>query len=250
MNSSLPTKHAIHAGDTGDRPPPNVTQILDLLREEYGELVWRPHGDGIAELILTILSQHTSDTNSGRAFARLLSLFPDWDAVRMAPTRDIVATISTAGLSTIKGPRIKEVLQQVKDRVGNFDLAFLCEMPLNDARAWLMSLPGVGPKTAACVLLFGLGRPAMPVDTHVFRVAKRLGLLPPKASPDAAHQILESMVSPDQVFAFHVALIKHGRRICHAPTPSCNGCILNTICPSTIVTGPGVQKLINEEGAT
>lgn len=211
-----------------------IEAILSLLREVYGEMPWRPHGDPISELILTILSQHTADTNSGRAFATLITVFPDWDAIRTAETARIAEATRAAGLSATKAPRIKQVLQQIKDERGDYDLTFLQERPLDEARAWLMALPGVGPKTAACVLLFALGLPALPVDTHVFRVATRLGLLPARATADSAHGILEAIVPAEQVYSFHVGLIKHGRHVCHAQHPRCDVCILNRICPSSV----------------
>ncbi|MGI8553655.1 MAG: endonuclease III domain-containing protein [Dehalococcoidia bacterium] len=200
---------------------------------------WRPHGDGISELILTILSQHTSDTNSGRAFSRLIGHFPDWDTILMAGIPAIGDAIRTAGLSQVKAPRIKAVLQQIKAERGNYDLRFLSELPLDEGRAWLLALPGVGPKTAACVLMFAYGRPALPVDTHVFRVATRLGLLPPKTSAEAAHRILEQMVQPDLIYTFHVGLIQHGRHVCRAQAPNCSGCMLARVCPSAF---HGVQR--------
>ena len=131
-----------------------------------------------------------------------------------------------------KSVRIKRVLEIVRERVGSFDLTFLAEMPLDEAKAWLKSLPGVGPKTAAIILCFSLGMPAMPVDTHIYRVSKRLGLIGPKVSADAAHDILEPMTPPEDVFAFHVYLIRHGRQVCKAQRPRCEGCPLEFGCPS------------------
>lgn len=209
-----------------------VQQIVQRLRSVYGEMPWRAHGDGITELILTILSQHTSDTNSGRAFAKLIRVYPDWDAIRCADVAGIAAATRTAGLSQTKAPRIKAVLQRVQQERGSYDLSFLHDLPLEEARTWLRGLPGVGPKTAACVLLFALGMPALPVDTHVYRVARRLGLLPARASPEAAHTILEAIVPPEQVYPFHIGLIKHGRHVCRARSPLCAACVLNDICPS------------------
>lgn len=220
------------AAATKPSQPAPLPEVLRLLHEEYGELPWRPHGDPIAELILTILSQHTSDTNSGKAFSSLLASFSDWDAICRADPQAISAAIRGSGLAQVKGPRIKQVLERIKAERGDYDLSFLRELPLDTARAWLTALPGVGPKTAACVLLFAIGHPALPVDTHVFRVAGRLGLLPPKASAEAAHTILERIVPPADVFAFHTGLIKHGRRVCRAPRPLCGSCILARICPS------------------
>ncbi len=216
-----------------DQPPtPRITEIIERIHEAYGELPWRPHGDGISELVLTILSQHTADTNSGRAFANLISRFSDWDAIRRASVAEIADATRAAGLSASKAPRIKAALEQIKQERGDYDLSFLLDLPLDDARAWLIGLKGVGPKTAACVLMFALGRPALPVDTHVFRVSQRLRLLPPKATADAAHRILEAAMPPEVIYDFHVGLIKHGRHVCLARSPACAACVFNDICPS------------------
>lgn len=211
---------------------PPIEVVLVRLRQVYGEMPWRPHGDALSELVLTILSQHTSDTNSGRAFAELLRTFPDWDAIRTAEPRAVSAAIRAAGLFAVKGPRIQQVLQRIIDARCAYSLDFLRELPLAEARAWLLNLPGVGPKTAACVLLFALGLPALPVDTHVYRVAGRLGLLPAKATPETAHAILEAAVTPAQVYPLHIGLIKHGRHTCHARSPRCDACVLADICPA------------------
>ena len=202
--------------------------------------VWRPHGDPMTELVLTILSQNTSDTNSGRAFMRLRERFPAWDALRDAPVAEIEGAIAVGGLARQKAPRIKASLQAVYDARGGWDLEFLRELPMEEAKAWLRTLKGVGPKTAACVLMFALGRPALPVDTHVHRVAQRLGLVPAKASAEKAsaekaHDILEALLAPEEVYPFHISLIKHGRRLCRAQRPLCGECPLLDGCPA----GPG-----------
>ena len=158
---------------------------MDALGELYGEPESRPHGDAVAELVLTVLSQNTSDRNSGRAFVQLMRRYEGWDAVAEAPLDELIATIQTGGLAQQKAPRIKRILEAVRERAPDWNLAFLEEEPLEEARTWLRGLPGVGPKTAACVLLFALGRPALPVDTHVERVAKRLALVPPKTTAGA-----------------------------------------------------------------
>ena len=186
----------------------------------------------MSELVLTILSQNTSDANSGRAFIRLRSRFETWEALLRASPDEIVPEIQAGGLARIKAPRIKGILEEVWARRGSFDLSMLEEMPLEEAKAWLRSLPGVGPKTAACVLMFALGRPALPVDTHVYRVAQRLGLVPPKAGATQAHDILETMLAPEEVYPFHISLIKHGRRLCRAQRPLCEGCPLLDGCPA------------------
>lgn len=197
----------------------------------YGEPVWRPHGDPMTELVLTILSQNTSDTNSGRAFMRLVQRFPDWRALMEAPVDEIEAEIAVGGLAKQKAPRIKSSLEAVWAARGSFELDFLNEMPLDEAKAWLREMKGVGPKTATCVLMFSFGRPALPVDTHVHRVAQRLGFVPETATPEQAHDILESMLPPELVFPFHILLIKHGRRLCRAQRPLCEQCPLLDGCP-------------------
>ena len=218
---------------TRTRPRPlTPARIVELLDREYGTLPWRPHGDPVAELVLTLLSQNTSDTNSGRAFIRLLSDFPDWPSLLDAPVKRIERAIQPGGLAPTKAPRLQAMLREVYQRRGSFDLSFLGELPLEEARAWLRSLPGVGPKTAACVLLFSLGRPALPVDTHVHRVATRLALVPEKTTGERAHEVLEAMLTPEQVYPFHIHLIQHGRRTCTAQRPKCPACPLRKRCPS------------------
>jgi endonuclease-3 len=213
-------------------PPLAPGEIVEALSGLYGEPVWRPHGDGMTELVLTILSQNTSDANSGRAFMRLVSRFSTWEALMAADPGEIEVEIQVGGLATTKAPRIKAILEEVWQRQGSFDLSFLGEMPLAEAKAWLRSLPGVGPKTAACVLMFALGRPALPVDTHVGRIARRLGLVPAKTSAAEAHDLLEAMLAPEEVYPFHVSLINHGRRLCRAQRPLCADCPLSERCPT------------------
>ncbi len=218
------------------------TRIIELLDGEYGTLPWRPAGDPIAELVLTLLSQNTSDSNSGRAFIRLLNEFPDYESLLDADVKKIEKAIQPGGLAPTKAPRMQAMLREVWSRRaqagagGSFDLTFLQEMPLEEARAWLRSLPGVGPKTAACVLLFSLGMPALPVDTHVHRVAKRLGLVPEKSTAERAFEQLEPMLKPEQVYPFHIQLIKHGRRTCSARKPRCQACPLASQCPSALLS--------------
>jgi endonuclease-3 len=178
----------------------------------------------------TILSQNTSDVNSGRAYRSLISTFGNWEKVADASIDDIEAAIAGGGLSRVKAPRIKAVLNRIRDERGSLDLGFLADVPLPQAREWLQSLPGVGPKTAACVLLFSLGRPAFPVDTHVYRVSKRLGLIENGVSPAKAHQLLERLVPGGSVYRFHMNLVKHGRHVCRAQRPRCHECVLREMC--------------------
>jgi len=232
------------------RPHANVARIPEIiarLDEAYGLPEWRPHHDPTSELVLTILSQNTSDANSGRAFARLLAAFPTWDAVMDAPLPKLIEAIQPGGLAPTKAPRIQAALRDIRQRNGSFDLGFLAELPLEDARAWLRSIHGVGPKTVACVLMFALGRPAMPVDTHVFRVAMRLGLIPERAgraamTAEKAHDLLEAAVAPEDFYAFHIGLIKHGRRTCAAQRPRCGGCVLVDLCPSAVKFHPELKR--------
>lgn len=207
-------------------------EIVRRLAALYGEPVWRPHGDPMAELVLTILSQNTSDANSGRAYMRLVQRFPRWEELLQAPVEEIEREIAVGGLARQKAPRIKAAVQAVYEATGGFDLGFLRDLPLAEAKRWLRELNGVGPKTAACVLMFALGRPALPVDTHVHRVSQRLGLVPATASAERAHDILESMLEPELVYPLHVMLIKHGRRLCRARRPLCEECPLLDGCPA------------------
>lgn len=215
--------------------PLTPDEIIARLARLYGMPVHTPHGDAVSELVLTVLSQNTADTNSGRAFIQLMRRYPSWEAIAAAPTEEVVATIQSGGLAQQKAPRIQAILRAVAERSPEWDLEFLREMELEDARTWLRSLPGVGPKTAACVLLFALGRPAMPVDTHVERVAKRLALIPEKLNANQAHDALEALVPKEDYYRFHMLLIKHGRRICVARRPLCERCPLEPECPSSIL---------------
>lgn len=204
--------------------------VYKRLVEVYGPRQLRPGRNPLDELILTILSQNTTDRNSGRAFRSLKAMYPTWEEVIDAPTDELYEVIKSAGLGRIKAPRIQQTLREVLNRRGGLNLDFLDNMPLNEAKRWLVSLDGIGPKTAACVLLFALGRPALPVDTHVHRVSKRLGLIAPNVGADPAHELLEGVLPPEAVYAFHVDMIQHGRRICHAQRPECGRCPLKDMC--------------------
>ena len=206
--------------------------VMTQLGEAYGPVEWEPRYNPAEELVYTILSQHTSDINSERAFLNLMSVFGTLEAIADASTDDIEEAIKSGGLAKQKSVRIKQVLNIVRSDVGSFDLSFLGEMPLDESKAWLKDLPGVGPKTAAIILCFSLGMPAMPVDTHIYRVSQRLGLIGKKVSADKAHDLLEPMVSEEDVFAFHMYLIKHGRQVCKAQRPRCEECVLAWGCPS------------------
>ena len=194
---------------------------------------WRATRDPITELVLTVLSQNTSDSNSGRAFQRLIRRYESWNDVIAAPTAEVEDTIRVGGLAKTKAPRIQALLVELRERLGDgWDAQPLTEMPIPEAKGWLTSLPGVGPKTAACVLLFSMGRPALPVDTHVHRVSQRLGLIGEKTTAVAAHDALEAQMPPKLFYDFHVSVIRHGRRVCKAPRPLCAQCVLMDRCPS------------------
>lgn len=198
----------------------------------YGERPVRARLDPVAELVSTILSQNTSDRNRDRAFARLRERFPTWEAVRDAPPQEVEEAIRPAGLAALKTPRIQAALRRITAEQGRLNLDFLAAMPLEEARAWLMSLEGVGPKTAAIVLLFAFGRPAFPVDTHIHRVSRRLGLIAPDTTREGAHRQLEALLPPEIYATFHLNLIAHGRETCHPRRPACGACVLVDLCPS------------------
>jgi len=210
----------------------SVKQILKLLSKQYGEKRWRPRQSPIEVLVQTILSQNTSDRNSGRAYEQLLASFGSWEDIANASVGEISHSIKAGGLGKVKARYIKQALEEIRRRRGSFGLDFLRKLPVDEARDWLRQLPGVGMKTASCVLLFSMGMPALPVDTHVSRVAKRLGLIDSKVSAEKAHKLLEGIVPPKDAYQFHVFLIEHGRRICKAPRPRCKECVLGGLCSS------------------
>ena len=203
--------------------------ITDRLAREYGRPVLRPHRKPIDELVLTVLSQNTNDRNRDVAYFRLRERLPTWDAVREAPVEEIEDAIRPGGLAPTKSVRIRQILEAI----GEDDLLWLADAPLDEAREYLVALPGVGRKTAACVLLFSFGRPDVPVDTHVYRVGGRLGLWPPKLPLVKAHDELARLCGDDGEFAYetHVLLIRHGRRLCAARAPRCPECPLRRLCP-------------------
>lgn len=206
-----------------------IAILSDLLMEAYGSKQRITH-DPLDTLVRTILSQNTNDVNRDRAFNTLRQRFPTWEAVMLAPRDDVVEAIRTAGLANQKGPRIQEALSIIFERAGSLNLDFLEEMDLEEGRSWLMSIKGVGPKTAAIVLCFAFGLPAFPVDTHVHRVSRRLGLIGSKATREQAHVILEHLVPPDLCYIFHLNLIEHGRRVCKAGQPLCGICAVRDYC--------------------
>ena len=209
-----------------------IRAIFNRLRETQPSFEPKPVRPVLDELVMTLLSQATSDVNSGRAFQGLKERFPEWSEVLAAPVGEVADAIRAGGIAEVKSCRIKQLLEEVREREGRLDLDRLHELPDDEAFGYLCSFHGVGPKTAACVLVFSMGRPAFPIDTHVHRVTKRLGLIPNEASADAAHSLLEPAVPPELRYEFHVQLIRHGREICKARHPRCPDCVLLDLCPA------------------
>jgi endonuclease III len=237
------------ASTTEDRAE-RAAWVCDRLDEEYGELEWRSHGEPLGALVGTILSQHTSDINSERAYDNLRRVFPSWEQVRDAPVGEIADAIRSGGLADSKAPRIKTVLEQIHEKAGQTTLDFLRDMPTDEAKAYLHGFHGVGPKTAACVLMFSLCRPVLPVDTHVFRVSHRLGLIDKKLGEAKAHDALQSLLPPERVYPFHVHMIRHGRRVCVAQRPRCSVCVLRDRCDYFQSGESGVRAPERESAAT
>ncbi|MEX2458226.1 MAG: endonuclease III [Actinomycetota bacterium] len=220
---------------TPDRAPPpsdRVAEILRRLRRRYGPLEPPPRREPLDELILTVLSQNTNDTNRDRAWSAMRARFPAWEDVAAARERDLIDTVRVGGLANTKAPRIQAILREVRAREGGFDLGWMRDAPVARVAEYLATLPGVGPKTIACVLAFSLRRPALPVDTHVHRVAARLGLIPPGIAPGPAHPAIEAVVPARSRIAMHVALIRLGRDACKAGRPRCEDCVLADLCPT------------------
>jgi endonuclease-3 len=205
-------------------------QVHQRLLDFYGQPTWRNPLPPLDELVSTILSQNTNDTNRDRAFAALRRRFPTWEQVRDAEPEAVVTAIRPAGLANQKGPRIQTVLKEITAERGSLDLTFLKELPLEEARGWLMKFKGVGPKTAAIVLLFSLGRPAFPVDTHIYRVTGRIGLRPEGMSVEEAHPYLEGLFPAEAYYAAHLNLIRLGREVCAARRPECERCPVRRLC--------------------
>ena len=212
-----------------------LAEIMGALDAEYGPRPWESRGRAVDVLVETVLSQNTSDVNSHRAFESLLSRFGSLEAAVSAGAADIEEAISNAGLSRIKSARIKEILVRLVRENGSLDLSFLNTMELGAAREYLTSFRGVGQKTASCVLLFALGRPVLPVDTHVHRVSRRLDLIGGNVTAEAGQAALEELVAPSERYRFHLHLIEHGRMVCHSRRPRCGDCFLNGLCPSASV---------------
>ncbi len=224
---------------TTTTPALHLARVYELLVATYGEPKNNPDYDPLGGLVGTILSQHTSDINSGRAYRQLIALFPTWEEVRDAPTHEVATAIKSGGLANIKAPRIQDALLTLTERQqeqgGTKSLAqFLYDELANrsseEGWRYLRSIPGVGPKTAACVLMFDMDRPVMPVDTHVHRVSRRLGLIGSNVNADRAHDLFAKAAPAEWVYPLHVNLITHGRRVCHAQRPDCLNCSLYQEC--------------------
>jgi endonuclease-3 len=229
--------------------------VLDELTSVYGEQVWEPRLDPTSELILTILTQNTADVNAEKAYEALRTAYPsdrepevhnpgigwggdglstaappDWSRVEFAPLPELIDVIRPGGLGPQKAPRLQATLRHIREQRGDYSLAFLGDLPAIEARDWLTAIDGVGKKTASIVLLFCFGTPLMPVDRHVERVSQRIGLLPPKATADQAHDLFLGLLQPDEMYAAHVLLIHHGRVICHAQNPKHELCPVRDRC--------------------
>ncbi len=204
--------------------------VHQRLIKRYGHPQWRNHLPPLDELVSTILSQNTNDLNRDRAFEALRRQFPSWEQVRDAPTDEIIQAIRPAGLANQKGPRIQQVLREITLQRGSLSLDFLNDLSPAEASAWLMSFKGVGPKTAAIVLLFSLGKPAFPVDTHIYRVSGRIGLRAAKMNAEQAHEHLAELLPPETYYAAHLNLIRLGRETCQARRPNCPTCPIQDLC--------------------
>lgn len=216
--------------DSYDIKRKQYAQVAEILEDVYGYPTWRSQLSPVDELVSTILSQNTNDTNRDRAFDSLTKRYDSWEAVRDAPAADVIESIRSAGLSRQKGPRIQAALRYITETQGTITLDFLAEMDIAQAKAWLTGINGVGPKTAAIILLFAFNRPAFPVDTHVHRVTQRLGLIGPQTTAEQAHEELEKIIPPEQFLAAHLNIIRHGREVCHARRPNCEECPLTVYC--------------------
>ena len=209
-----------------------ITEIREALIDAFGLPVWRTPLPPVDELVSTILSQNTNDVNRDKAFETLKARFPTWEEVMAADTNEVIDAVRIAGLANQKGPRLQQALREIAEQTGgSLDLAFLREKPVEEARGWLMAIKGVGPKTAAIVLLFAMGIPAFPVDTHIYRVTGRLGLRPLKLNREQTHTYLEERIPPDYFYDLHLNIIRLGREVCGARKWDCARCPVEKLCP-------------------
>ena len=208
-----------------------MKRLLARLVAAYGPRPWKCWGRGVGVLVDTILSQNTSAANSDAGYRQLRRALPTWNKVADAPVEQVERAIRVSGLSRLKAPRIQAILRQLRADRGKIDLQFLGGMDEQAAYDYLVRFAGVGPKTANCVLMFAFGKPVFPVDTHIHRIARRLGLIPPAASAERAHELLKPMIAPEDRYAMHVLLIEHGRKTCRPMNPRCKDCTLLDVCP-------------------
>lgn len=208
----------------------NIPYIIQNLKAVYGTPQLESDLDPLDVLIETILSQSTTNINSRRAFESLKQKFPSWEQARQARTTSIESAIKSGGLARQKSIRIKNLLNEIYKRRGSLDLSFLHTIPLDQAKEFLASFKGVGPKTVACTLLFACNRPVFPIDTHIFRIARRLGLIPEKISDKEAHKMMEDILPPERYYEVHVNIIRHGRKICRPQNPLCEDCCILDYC--------------------
>ena len=213
-----------------------VARICDALDDRYGKKQWADRGPVLDELIRTVLSQNTTAGNCAEAFKKLRQRFPAWEDARDARWQEIAQAIRSGGLANRKAPRIRAILSEIDERGGVLDLEWIADLADSEALDYLMAFEGVGRKTAACVLMFALGRSVLPVDTHVHRVATCLGLIG-KVDADKAHDLLQQLVPPERVYSFHVNTVLHGRQICRARRPQCDRCAIRRNCDYFVEKG-------------
>ncbi len=209
----------------------SLRRVLEILRRLYGPRRCSGRRNPVGVLVATILSQNTNDVNSSAGYESLTRKLPTWDAVADAPTRQVERYIRVAGLAKTKASRIQAILREIRHRRGQVELDFLAEMDDDEAFRTLTAFKGVGPKTALCTLLLAMGRAVFPVDTHIFRIARRLGVLDEKVPLARAHEVLEPLVRPKDRYAMHMLLIAHGRSVCKASRPVCDQCRILHLCP-------------------
>ncbi|MCX7828670.1 MAG: endonuclease III [Thermanaerothrix sp.] len=218
----------------GEGKAERVLAVFDALEVAYGNessVALTPSKEPLEGLILTVLSQNTNDRNRDKAYQELVRRFPAWDAVAAASVEEVAEAIRVAGLGNSKAARIREILGVIRDRFGGYTMEPMKSWSVQDIREFLLSLPGVGPKTVACVLVFDLGIPAFPVDTHVARLSVRLGFVPPGMEPSDVQVVLEGLLPPERYIGAHVNMISHGRAVCRARGPNCRACVVASLCP-------------------
>lgn len=212
----------------------HIKLVLRRLAKAYKRPVWKCWGKAVSVLVETILSQNTSAANSSAGYRQLRRSLPTWERVAAAPVERIERCIRVSGLSKIKAPRIRQILRQIRQEQGKIALDFLADLPVEEARAYLLRFDGIGPKTVDCVLLFSLGMAVFPVDTHIHRIARRLGWVGPKVSAIACQESLSPQIAPIDRYAMHILLIHHGREVCRARNPRCSWCAVEELCLSRL----------------